>query len=679
MNAYLSMLIVGLGVGAAYAALATGLVAIHKGTGILNFAQGAMAMWGVYVYDEIRKSGELVLPVGRLSVNDGSVTAFTLSLLSSAVLGVATHLLVFRPLRTAPQLAKVVATIGIMLAVQALVVLRFTSQPRSVAPILPNAPLTWGDLTFSRDRLYLAVIAVLAAAGMWAWFRFTRTGLATRAASENETAASLFGYSPDLLAGITWGMVGTVTGIVTILAAPVTGLNPINYTLYVVPALSVALVARLRSLGTACAAGLLLGAFQSEITFLGMKDWWPSWAGTGAADALPFVIIVVCLFLLGRGLPGRGGLEHTALPQVKVPRMRPVTVAAWVLAGLALLALTRGSYRFGLVSSMIMAVIALSLVVLTGLVGQISLAQAAFAGAAGFALSKFGTDLGLPFPLSLLAAGAVAAVLGVLVGLPALRIRGAQLALVTLAGAVTIERLLFRNPELSAPGGELIEDATLFGVDLGVREGDELVRLPFAVMVLVVLALAAVAVGNLARSDTGRAFLAVRSNERAAAAAGINVAHTKLLAFAVASFLAGVGGCLIGYSRGQLSVDSFSVLAGLSFLAFAYLGGITSIPGAMVAGLLAPSGLAYVFFDRSIDLGEYYVLASGLGLVLTAVLNPNGIAAKVGTDTAALLARLHRRRGQNATPAAGGPGTVSGAAPRHHQPLAQLQEDSRAQ
>ncbi|MGV9453807.1 ABC transporter permease [Streptomyces sp. NPDC003635] len=643
MNAYLSMLVVGLGVGTAYAALATGLVAVHKGTGILNFAQGAMAMWGVYVYDEIRKTGRLVLPVGSVPVDDGLAAAVTVSLLTSTALGVSAHFLVFRPLRAAPQLAKVVATIGIMLATQALVVLRFTSQPRTVAPILPNTAVTWGDVTFSRDRLYLAAVAALAAAVLWAYFRFTRTGLATRAASENETAASLFGYSPDLLAAVTWGLVGAVTGIVTILAAPVTGLNPVNYTLYVVPALAVALIARLRSLGTACTAGLALGAFQSGVTYLGTKEWWPSWAGTGAADALPFVVIVVCLFLLGRRLPGRGGVETAALPPVRVPRMRAATILMWTALGLALLTVTAGSYRFGVVSSMIMAVIALSLVVLTGLIGQISLAQAAFAGASGFTLSKFSTDAGLPFPLSLLAAGAVAALLGVLVGLPALRIRGAQLALVTLAGAVTIERLVFRNPHLSAPGGELIEDATLFGLDLGVREGTELVRLPFAAMVLTVLMLAAVGVGNLARSATGRAFLAVRSNERAAAAAGIDVAATKLVAFALASFLAGVGGCLIGYSRGQLSADSFSVLAGLSFLAFAYLGGITSIAGAMVAGLLAPSGLAYVFFDRSIDLGEYYVLVSGIGLVLTAVLNPDGIAVRAGADTKAAMRWLESR------------------------------------
>ena len=206
---------------------------------------------------------------------------------------------------------------------------------------------------------------------------------------------------------------------------------------------------------------------------------------------------------------------------------------------------------------MIVAIIALSLVVLTGLVGQISLAQAAFAGTAGFALSKIGTRL--PFPLSLLAAAPVAAVLGVLVGMPALRIRGVQLAVVTLAAGVAIEQFVFRNPKLSPPSGNLIPDPTLFGIDLGVRaQGTTSPAGSSALLVLVVLTLAALAVANLTRSGTGRAFLAVRSNERAAASLGVNVAAAKLVAFALSSFLAGLGGALIGYSRGQLSADSFT-------------------------------------------------------------------------------------------------------------------------
>ena len=151
-------------------------------------------------------------------------------------------------------------------------------------------------------------------------------------------------------------------------------------------------------------------------------------------------------------------------------------------------------------------------------------------------------------------------------------------------------------------------------------------------MVLVVTTIAFVLVGNLMRAGTGRKMLAVRSNERAAASIGIGVAGIKLSAFALASFLAGLGGALIGYSRGQLSPESFGVFVGLTFLAVAYLGGITSASGAFVAGALAALGIVFVIMDRLLELGSYYALFSGLSLLLTVVLNPLGIAGKTRAD-----------------------------------------------
>jgi branched-chain amino acid transport system permease protein len=212
-----------------------------------------------------------------------------------------------------------------------------------------------------------------------------------------------------------------------------------------------------------------------------------------------------------------------------------------------------------------------------------------------------------------------------LVALPALRIRGVQLAVVTLAAGAAAEQFLFRNPKLSPPAGNRIPSPSLFGIDLAVRRGTDLARWQFGVLVLVVLTLCGLAVANLARSETGRALLAVRSNERAAASVGVNVAAAKLVAFGVSSFLAGLGGALIGYSRSQLSADSFSVFVSLAFLVFAYLGGITSVAGALVAGTLAPLGIGYVVFDRAFDVGTHYLLLSGILLVITAVRNPGGI------------------------------------------------------
>ena len=214
------------------------------------------------------------------------------------------------------------------------------------------------------------------------------------------------------------------------------------------------------------------------------------------------------------------------LPEVHRPRNRPQWVGGLVLAGLLLLVLTDGSYRFGVVTTMIVTIITLSLVVLTGLVGQISLAQAAFAGSAGFVVAKLGDKL--PFPLAMLVGGLAAAGLGVLIGIPALRIRGAQLAVVTLAGAIAIEKFVFRNPKLVGSNGDRSPIQSCSGSTSRCEPGRDITRLSFCVFVLIVLTLAALGVANIARGDTGRAFLAVRSNERAAAAAGISVSATKL-------------------------------------------------------------------------------------------------------------------------------------------------------
>ena len=319
-----------------------------------------------------------------------------------------------------------------------------------------------------------------------------------------------------------------------------------------------------------------------------------------------------------------------------LPRNRPGVVVACTVAGLAVILLTHGSYRFGVITSLASALIALSIVVLTGMVGQISLAQTAFAGIAGLVLAKIGDDI--PFPFSLIIAVAIATVVGTLVGLPALRIRGAQLAVVTLAAAVAIEELIFGGPALLSTSGS-IPGWRLFGIDLSVRAGRNLARWQFAVFVLAVVVVAFVLVGNVLRGSTGRKLLAVRSNERAAAAIGVDVRTVKLGAFALSSCLAGLGGALIATSRGQLSSASFGVFVGLGFLAVTYLSGIASMGGAVVAGGLVALGVVYTVLDRTLGVAAYYAIISGPLLILTVILNPSGIAGR----TRSVLQRLGRR------------------------------------
>ncbi|MBY4573083.1 ABC transporter permease [Gordonia paraffinivorans] len=634
MAQFLNFAFLGLSLGAIYSVLASSLVGIYAATGIINFAQGAIGLYSVYLVATLRTDGTLVLPIGSLSLgSDDNPTsmelAIVLGVVSAVVWALLAHVLVFRPLRHAPVLAQVVASVGLMLFLQALVQLRFDTENLFAQSILPDDTVEIGGAVVNVSDLILAGVAIAIALLMWAYFRLTTFGVATRAGSEDELAARLTGYSPDRLAAIVWAITGAATGLIVVLASFTLGLTVTSYTFYVIPALAVALVGRLTSFGIACTAGLVLGVFQSVIQWLATKSWWPEWAQSGLGDALPFVIVVIALFLLGGRIPSRGSLGEVRMPAVRIPRIRILPAAAIIAVVVVAIVLTEGTWRYGVVTSVILSLIALSLVLLTGYLGQISLASMAFAGAAGFALSKLTTNWNVPFPFDMLFSALIATGLGILVGVPALRIRGAQLAVVTLAAALAIQNFVFNNPAITKFEGNLIEDPSIFGIDLGVRDGTNLVTLRFALMVLVVVAIATLVVLRFMGGSTGRAFLAVRSNERAAASVGINVAATKLLGFALSAFLAGIGGCLIGYSRGQLSAGSFTVMIGLTLLAMTYVGGITSFAGAVIAGIIGPLGIGYVFLNQTLSLGEYYELIAAGSLLLMAITNPVGVAGAV--------------------------------------------------
>lgn len=630
MSTYLQFAVLGLGLGAVYIGLANGLLLVYRSTGIINFAQGATAMWGAYVFAQLRVDGTLILPIGRAEFPEPPSTSVALGigLATAVLLGLITHYLVFRPVRNAPALAQVVVSVALMLSVQALVVIRFGPNNIPVDALIPSGSLALFGTEVSSSELIMTAIMLASSVFIWAYLRFTRLGAATRAAAENERGATLLGFSPDRLAAIAMVMAAFISTLGVILGSSLTGLNPLNYTLLVVPALAVLLVARMESVWVIAFAAMVLGAFQSVLNLFAGKEWWPVWAQSGIDQVVPFFVVIVILIVFGSRLPSRGSLQAIKLPDVKVPTFRPIPAAILVLVMAVLLATASSTYRFGLTYSMILMLLALSYVVITGYLGQISLAQAAFAGAAGFTLSKVTTDWNMPFVLALIFSSLVAAFLGMVVALPAFRIRGAQLAIVTIAAALAIERFVFNNYSLTPASGNPISNPTFFGLNLGVREGSEIARLSFSLTVLIIAAIVVWAFIRIASGDTGRTFLAVRANERAAASVGINVRLTKIVGFGLSAFIAGVAGCLMGYSAGQLSAESFAVFVGLQVLAVAYLGGITSFSGAAIAGMIGPLGILYVLVHNIFELGDYYALISGIGLIITAIINPVGIAGE---------------------------------------------------
>jgi branched-chain amino acid transport system permease protein len=277
---------------------------------------------------------------------------------------------------------------------------------------------------------------------------------------------------------------------------------------------------------------------------------------------------------------------------------------------------------------------------------------------AGFSLSKLAMRWDIPFPIAPLLAAVIAAVFGAIIGLPALRLRGTNLAIVTLAGGVAVSEFVFKNPKYvgdASTGGARIPNPKLFDWDLGLVLGSKSSRPIFGIFLVAVALVIALAVTNLRRSATGRRILAIRSNERAAAAVGIRVARVKMLAFTLSAFVAGTAGALIAYRFGAVSDVSYGIVASLTAIAVAYLGGITSVSGAVTAGVMATSGIAFFGMSEVVgSLGTWEALIGGVLLIFTAIQNPEGIAGAVRSKVQAQRDAASRRSAETSPRGAAG-------------------------
>jgi branched-subunit amino acid ABC-type transport system permease component len=397
---HLTYLVLGLGSGAVIAALAIGVVVTYRASNVINFAHGAIGMYIAFAYYELRRSGDLVLPIiglpdrVNLLARPTEATALVIAVLLASAVGATVFWLVFRPLRTAPALARVVASLGLMVYLIGMVDLRFEGAAATSLQLdgpLPTHLVDAFGLKVPADRYLLAALVLTATVALWLVDRYTRFGLATRAAAENEEGALVLGLSPTMIGLANWILAAVLAGLAVILAAPLSGLDPATTSLLVVPALGAALLGGFRSIVVAALAGIGIGMLQSEILNVqASSSWLPD---IGLQQGLPFVIVVIGLAVQGKRLPDRSAVEAMRLPAAPEPR-RTLTVTALV-AGLAVVALlTLGSeYRLAVIVSAIATIVALSIVVLTGLVGQISLATYALAGTAAFTMVRAGESL----------------------------------------------------------------------------------------------------------------------------------------------------------------------------------------------------------------------------------------------------------------------------------------------
>jgi branched-chain amino acid transport system permease protein len=627
----LGIVVLGVVIGSLNALLAIGLVLIYRSNRVVNFSHGEIG------------GSAAVLTV--LLIVDGwsYFLAVGAGIALAIVTGALVELLVIRRFVRSPRLLLAVATIALaqILSFVSLTLPRLFGRP--VVPTRFRTPLsglrfTVDPVIFDGNHLLVIAAAIGAVAGVTAFLQRTDFGIGVQASAENAERAMLCGIPIRSLSTLVWVIAATLSALSAILQAPITGL-PIG--VLVGPALllrglAAAVVARMQSLPVAVAAAIGLGVFEQSIYF--------RYGRSTIMDALLVVVILVALLAQRRGTSRADAFDSStweAIGQVRpipaelrrLPEVRVGRVAVLVSCAAAAIVIpwqVLAESRITLATSMVLwSLVGVSLVVLAGWAGQISLGQFGLVGL-GAATAGSLMEAGWDFMLATAAAVVVGVVGAVLLGLPALRLRGFFLAVTTLAFAVAMASYALRLTWLVPEG--LVDRPVLFGsIDL---ENE----LTYYYACLVVLALTVLCLRGIRSSRTGRAIVGVRDNERAAQAFGISAMGGKLAAFALSGAIAGLAGALFVAQQHRLQLEQFQPLRSLEVLTMVVIGGLGSVPGAIL-------GAVYVRGAQDFLQGPGSILATGVGLIALLLVLPKGLGSVVFATRDAILRRVAERRG----------------------------------
>jgi ABC-type branched-subunit amino acid transport system ATPase component/branched-subunit amino acid ABC-type transport system permease component len=666
MSRFLNLLVTGLVSGAIYSMLASGLVLTYSTTGIFNLGYGAVAFTCAFVYFELQNG--LHWPI---------VWAAVVSVLVFApLLGLVLDRFVFRRLVRASDASKIMATVGVLIAVPALAVWVVSllisvghfnlpdGSAVSLAPGLgPEPPDLWhfgSILNFDSDQLIVAIVAGVMALGLWYLLRHTSLGLRMRAMVDRPELAASRGVDRGRTSAIAWVLGTVMAGLAGVAGAPIfNALTSSTYLYILLVATAAAMLGGLRSVPLAALGGLLIGAIQSLVA--GYATFASSIAGF--SDSVPFLLLLLGLAVWGRERGRRAGQVAEDVPPPDYLGLRPPwrRIAPWVFWFTALfiyILVGADSYWLGLVTKgLALSVVFLSFTIVTGTGGIVSLAQAAFVTASGLMAGVLISQYHEPYLVGLLGGIAFAALLGVIVAIPALRLGGLALALATLALGFVGDNVLFQWSWLGGPAqqGWVIPRPSIGPIDLTSNT-------TFAVVLLVIALLIAILIRNLQHSSSGRMMSAVRTSQWAAETAGISTTTVKITIFAVSAALAGLGGVLLVTVDQQVSPTTYSTPIGLVWLATVTLWGIRRTSGAIAAGMFTvllagvlSSGFHFSFVSWSGTTSTFIPeIAFGLGAVAMSK-NPDGILS-LGEEMSFRLQqkrRLKRRAAQQPVTASG--------------------------
>jgi ABC-type branched-subunit amino acid transport system ATPase component/ABC-type branched-subunit amino acid transport system permease subunit len=628
----LSFVLLGLATGALTGLVALGIVLVYRASGILNFAAGALGGLGAFICYSLR--------------DDFGVPAWAsivVGLLAGAVLGAMTFG-VMALIGRASLLTKLIATLALLSAAEGVMTVIWGTNVTQPASFLPTATITFGGIRIGEDRLILIGLALALAVVLRLVYSKTRFGLATSAVAENRRVVASAGWSARRIELINFTVAGVLAALAAILLAPIITLTASVLSVTVVAALAAALVGRFSSFGITVVAALVIGILQNELSLFQpdlantFKVSEPSL--TGLPEVVPLVIILALAIISGRGRLARGeSLVRLPLPgsgQVSiVPLVVGVGIAATLLAAVS-------SWADALTTTFGIGIIICSVVVVSGYAGQLSLCQFALGGFGAWVASKMVVVYHLPFLLAILIAIIVTIAAGLVVALPALRTRGVNLAVATLALALLFNAILFTNPSLTGGFvGTVVPAPKVFLFNVNPIDYPQ----RYGVVVLVALVLAGLVVANVRRGRTGRRMLAVRSNERAAAALGISVTGVKLYAFGLGAGVAALGGILLAFQEQNIQFQTFDVFGSILLVQLAVLGGLGWVAGIAVGAIAVSGGLASQvvssMFPNLNNVGEWLAIVSGLAVIQLIRQAPDGLAAMIsGSPIARHFARF---------------------------------------
>ena len=637
---------------------AAGIILVFRSNRFINFAQlqiGAVAatLFAVLVNAQpVLRGVQAACPPCLDEPGPGLLRFnYWISLAVAALVAVAiawlVYIVVVRRLDRAPRLVATVASIFLITALaglqRGLVLVLSTEDQRTFGGITNAAPppfgftFSIGPARFGLPEVLLTIVAAAALIGVSIYLRRSATGTAIRASSENASRAQTLGVDVVKVTGRVWMLVGLLSGAAALLGAMTqpagTGENPAAGS-SLVRILTVVVVARLVSLPMAGVAAVALGVMTAAVQF-----------SAGATSVLDgSLVVVVCgLLLLQRRsftrsdadtssayLAGRQARpvprELRAIPSVRTLTRSGIATLVIVLAG-APFVLSPSQTNI-VTTTLIYALVGMSLLVLTGWAGLVSLGQFGLAAVGAYAAAASG----LPFLLALVLGGLAGAAVAVLIGLPALRLRPLTLAISTLAFAAAVPAVLLAPDLLGGALPDTLRRPVLFGFDLEDQRA-------YYFFTLVVLAGGVVAVVGLRRSRTARALLAARDNEPAAASFGLNVLRIRLQAFALSGFVAALAGALFAFQQAGVRADSFSVEQSLLIFTFTVIGGLGSVGGPLLGFAVL------VVLNLVVKSPTWAALINGLGGVALLLLAPGGLAQVALDSRDAFLKRLAERHG----------------------------------